>query len=104
MAAEFRPCLLGFDTNCGGYGGIRGMPTWNVDAALNKDFSLWKENRIGATLSFQFTNLLNHIQMSNPTGVNGSTTLSLTSLSTFGRSTSQSNTPRNMEFGLRIHF
>ncbi|MGA2147395.1 MAG: carboxypeptidase regulatory-like domain-containing protein [Bryobacteraceae bacterium] len=104
VAAEFRPCVLGFDTNCGGYGGIRGMPTWNLDAALNKDFSLWKENRVGATLSFQFTNLLNHVQMTTPNGVEGGSSLSLTSLTTFGRTNSQANTPRNMEFGFRVHF
>jgi hypothetical protein len=31
-------------------------------------------------------------------------TLSLTSPTTFGRITTQANTPRNLEFGLRIHF
>ena len=80
------------------------MPTWNLDAALNKDFSLWKENRVGATLSFQFTNLLNHVQMTSPNGVEGGSSLALTSLSTFGRTNSQTNTPRNMEFGFRVHF
>jgi len=104
VAAEFRPCVLGTDTNCGGYGGIRGMPTWNLDAEVAKDFSFWRENRIGATLSFQFTNLLNHNQMTTPSGIENGSALSLTSLSTFGRTTSQSNTPRNMEFGFRVHF
>jgi len=80
------------------------MPTWNLDAEVAKDFSLWRENRIGATLSFQFTNLLNHNQMTTPSGIENGSALSLTSLSTFGRTTSQSNTPRNMEFGFRVHF
>ena len=35
--------------------------------------------------------------MSNPT-------LTVTSPTTFGRITSQANTPRQLEFGLRIHF
>jgi hypothetical protein len=104
IAAEFRPCVLGTDTNCGGYGNIRGLPTWNLDAELAKDFSLWKENRVGATITFQFTNILNHVQLSTPSGIENSSGLSLTSLSTFGRTTSQSNTPRNMEFGFRVHF
>jgi hypothetical protein len=30
--------------------------------------------------------------------------MSLTSPTTFGRITTQANTPRQMEFGLRIHF
>jgi len=94
---EFRPCFLGIDTSCGGYGNIRGLPTWNVDATVLKDIGIWKEQRAGATLSFQFTNLLNHMQPSN-----GS--LNWSSPATFGRITGQSNTPRQMEFGLRIHF
>src|ERR1039458_8873180 len=28
---EFRPCVLGYDTSCGGYYGLRGLPTWNLD-------------------------------------------------------------------------
>jgi hypothetical protein len=94
--SEFRPCILGFDTNCGGYGPIRGLPTWNLDAQVSKDIGVYKE-RVGATLFFTFTNVLNHFQPSTPT-------LSLNSTTTFGQITSQSNTPRNMEFGIRIRF
>ncbi len=98
---EFRNCILGIDTNCGSTGTIRGMGTWNLDATVSKDFS-WKE-RIGATLLFQFTNVLNHVQLADPS-------LSLASPQTFGVLGSsnpnggQSNTPRQMEFGLRLHF
>jgi hypothetical protein len=94
--SEFRPCILGIDTSCGGYANLRGMPRWNLDATLVKNFGIIKE-RVGATLFFAFTNVLNHNVLSNPT-------LSLTSPTTFGRITTQSNTPRNMEFGLRLHF
>lgn len=94
---EFRPCVLGYDTSCGGYGNVRGLPTWNLDATVQKDVGVWKEGRVGATLSFQFTNVLNHMQPSNPT-------LTLTSPTTFGRITSQLNTPRQLEFGLRVHW
>jgi len=62
-----------------------------------KDAGVWKEGRVGATLSFEFTNVLNHMQPSN-----GS--LNMSSPATFGRITSQGNTPRQMEFGLRVHF
>jgi len=102
VAAEFRSCILGIDTNCGSNGLIRGMGTWNVDATLSKDLGIWKE-RVGATLLFQFTNVFNHVQLYDPS-------LSLGSPQTFGVLGSsnpnggQSNTPRNMEFGLRIHF
>ncbi len=93
---EFRPCVLGFDTSCGGYYNMRGLPTWNLDANFIKDIALYKE-RVGATMFFQITNILNHFQSSGPS-------LSLTSPTTFGQITGQSNTPRNMEFGLRIRF
>jgi hypothetical protein len=100
--AEFRRCILGIDTSCGGYGNLRGLPTWNLDATVAKDVGVWKEGRVGATVSFAFTNVLNHFQPANPSG----TALSLTSPTQFGRITSANpnNTPRNLEFGLRIHF
>jgi len=97
VLSGFRKCILGIDTSCGGYGNLRGLPTWNVDAQALKDIAVWKDGKAGATLSFQITNVLNHMQPSNPT-------LTLTSPTTFGRITGQSNTPRNMEFGLRVHF
>ncbi|MGP8246251.1 MAG: hypothetical protein ACLQVN_17245, partial [Bryobacteraceae bacterium] len=93
---ELRPCILGFDTSCGGYANLRGLPQWNVDAALTKDFGIIKE-RVGVSVIFQVTNVFNHVQMAGPS-------LSLTSPTTFGRITGQANTPRNMEFGIRLHF
>ena len=96
--SQFRRCVLGQDTSCGGYGNLRGLPTWNLDASVTKDIAVWREGRAGATFSFQVTNVLNHFQASNPSS------LALTSPTTFGRITGQANTPRNVEFGLRIHF
>jgi hypothetical protein len=93
---EFRPCVLGYDTSCGGYYNLRGMPTFNLDMNIIKDIGIYKE-RVGATMFFQFTNILNHFQPSNPS-------LSLTSPTTFGQITTQANTPRNLEFGIRIRF
>jgi hypothetical protein len=94
--SEFRPCVLGYDTSCGGYYNLRGLPTWNLDVSVVKDIGIVKE-RVGATFFVQITNVLNHFQPNNPS-------LSLTSPTTFGQITGQSNTPRNMEFGLRIRF
>jgi hypothetical protein len=95
--SEFRPCVLGLDTSCGGGGGsLRGLPTWNLDAQVVKDLALYKE-KVGAQFFFTFTNILNHYQPSNPS-------LSLTSPTSFGQITGQANSPRSMEFGLRIHF
>ena len=90
---EFRPCVLGYDTRCGG--GLRGLPTWNLDANVVKDIAIWKE-RVGAQIFVQVTNVLNHFQSGGPS-------LSLTSPTTFGQE-GGGGTPRNMEFGLRIHF
>jgi hypothetical protein len=94
--SEFRPCVLGFDTSCGGYANLRGLPTWNVDVSITKDLGLHKE-QVGAQFFVAITNVLNHFQPGNPS-------LSLSSPTTFGQITSQANTPRNMEFGVRIHF
>ncbi len=95
VLSQFRKCVLGFDTNCESYA-LRSVPRWNVDLGVHKTIAFFREG-VGADLSFQFTNVLNHVVMSTPT-------LTITSPSTFGRITSQTNTPRNMEFGLRVHF
>jgi len=94
--SEFRPCVLGFDTSCGGYDNLRGQPTWNLDMTVVKDLAIYKE-RLGAMMFFTFTNILNHFQPGNPS-------LSLTSPTSFGQITGQANTPRSMEFGLRLRF
>ena len=95
---SFRPCTLGIDQSCSGYGNFRALPQWNMDVSLTKDIALWKE-RVGAQFIFLFTNVTNHVLMNV-----SSSALDLGSPTTFGRLNSQLNTPRNMEFGLRIHF
>jgi hypothetical protein len=94
--SEFRPCVLGYDTSCGGYYDFRGLPQWNIDMSIAKDIGIYRE-RVGAQVYFLFTNLLNHFQPS-------SGGLGLSSPTSFGVISSQANTPRNLEFGLRIHF
>ena len=100
--SEFRPCVLGFDTNCGGSGNIRGFPTWNTDANFIKDIGVYKE-RVGVTFSVLITNIFNHFQPSNPSLSINSTSSSNTP-GTFGQITSQANSPRSMEFALRVHW
>jgi hypothetical protein len=95
VLSQFRKCILGFDANCTGYA-LRTVPRWNVDLGVHKTISAFREG-MGADFSFQFTNVLNHVVMGSPT-------LATSTPSTFGRITSQANTPRNMEFGLRLHF
>jgi hypothetical protein len=102
---EFRPCILGFDTSCGSNGNIRAPGFWNLDATVSKDIGVWKERRLGASLMFQFTNLLNHTAMNAPS-------LALNDPADFGNMSSnnayygagQAFHPRQVEFGLRVHF
>ena len=95
VLAEFRKCILGFDGNCGGYA-MRTVPRWNLDLGVHKKHQTFREG-VGADFSFQFTNVMNHVVMGTPT-------MTVTTPSTFGRITGTANTPRNMEFGLRLHF
>lgn len=93
---NFRRCILGYDTSCAGINNLRGMPNWNLDATLAKDVKFTE--RVGMTLTVQFTNVLNHFQPSDA----GSLTLSTPA--NFGRITSSVYNPRQMEIGARIHF
>jgi hypothetical protein len=92
---EFRRLILGLDTSAGGAGQLRGLSTWNVDVTASKDFRI--REGVGATLLIQATNVLNHFQPSTPG-------LDIDSPQTWGVIGGQANTPRQMEFGLRIHF
>jgi hypothetical protein len=62
--SDFRRLILGLDTTGGGAGVLRGLPTWNLDATVSKDFRV--NERIGATVIIQMTNVVNHFQASNP--------------------------------------
>ena len=97
---EFRRPVLGQDTNTGGAGVLRGFPFWNLDATISKDFRVTES--IGATLSFQFVNILNHFNALDPT-------VNIDSASSFGVVNNQYTTPngaqnRSIEFGLRLRF
>jgi len=91
---------------------IRGLPSWTLDTTISKDIRLTE--RFGVTFLVQITNILNHFQPENPT-------LNIDSPQTFGVITDQSTVgalsgiggtargvpainPRQMEFGLRLHF
>jgi hypothetical protein len=93
--SNFRRLILGLDTGSHGAGPLRGLPMWNLDLAVMKDIR-YREG-IGATLSFQFVNVLNHFQPANPS-------LSIDNPAGFGVITGQALPPRQIEFGLRIFF
>jgi Carboxypeptidase regulatory-like domain len=92
---SFRRLILGVDTRGGAAGVIRNLPTWNLDMAVSKDFRI--REGIGLTFNAQFSNMLNHFQAGTPA-------LNIDSPTTFGVITTQANTPRQIEFGLRLHF
>lgn len=85
------------DTNSGGGGVLRNLPGWNLDMTVTKDVTF--RERYGFMLIFQSTNVLNHVVMGVPN-------LALGNPTTFGviTSSASSYSPRQMEFGLRVHF
>ncbi|MBV9146701.1 MAG: carboxypeptidase regulatory-like domain-containing protein, partial [Acidobacteria bacterium] len=88
-----RPPILGIDTRAGGYGPITGMPYWNLDLSVKKNFKVTE--RFSADFQVVFTNVLNHMVFADPG-------LGLGTPDSWGVITSQVNTPRQMEFGLRV--
>jgi len=92
---QFRRLIPGVDHTSGGTGTLRNLPTWNLDMAIAKDFKV--SEQIGVTFNAQFSNMMNHFQA----GVPG---LNIDSPTSFGVITTQANTPRQIEFGLRVRF
>ena len=85
------------DTNSGGGGVIRNLPGWDLDMTVTKDITF--RERFGMMLIVQSTNVLNHVVLGVPN-------LALGNPTTFGVITASaaSYSPRQMEFGLRLHF
>jgi hypothetical protein len=92
---QVRSPILGIDTKDSGEGAFMGQPYWNMDAEIKKDI------RIAESTTFEFsfisTNVLNHRQFADPS-------MNLGSPTNWGVLNSQTNPPRNMEFGGRIQF
>ena len=95
--SQFGRLVLGLNGSGGGAGVLRNFPTWNLDMQVSKKFILPFREGMGLTFNAQFANLLNHFQAGTPS-------MNIDSPSTFGVVTTQANTPRQMEFGLRLHF
>jgi hypothetical protein len=74
-----------------------------MDATVTKDIGIWKEGRVGAQLIFQFYNVLNHVQLADPY-LDISDPQDFGVLGTNNPNGGQSNAPRSMSFGLRIHW
>jgi len=79
------------------------MPTWNLDATVSKDIGVCKEGRVGAQLTFQFYNVLNHVQLADSyPGIADPQDFGV--LGTNSPYGGQSNSPRTIQFGLRVHW
>jgi len=104
--ACFRNPILGIDSsNGGGQGILRGQPFWNVDFSLKKNVLVTE--RVGVEFQAIFSNLFNHNQLSDPYLVLGDTgdwgaLGGLSGVQFTGQA--QANSPRAMEFGLRVRF
>jgi hypothetical protein len=102
----FRNPILGIDgSNGGGAGILRGMPFWNVDFSLKKNVLVTE--RVGVEFQAIFSNLFNHNQLSDPYLVLGDQADwgalgGLSGVQFTGQA--QANSPRAMEFGLRLRF
>jgi hypothetical protein len=90
-----RPAILGIDERDSGLGPITGMPYWNLDMSVSKNFKI--AERASFEYSMVFTNVLNHTVMADPT-------LALYAPSAWGVVNTNINNPRAMEFGLRLRY
>ena len=99
---SFRRCILGLDTSCGGgVGNLRGLPRWSMDATLAKDIKITE--RVGLQFTMQFSNVFNHFQPNDPRD-NSANNLRLNQATNFGKITNAVYDPRQVEWGMRIHF
>jgi hypothetical protein len=98
-AMNWRNPLLGIDTRDNGYGGITGLPYWNIDFSVKKNIRV-AEN---VSLEFQgvFANVMNHMQwtdnypcLCNTPGFGA----------VGGNPLGAEAEPRNIELGARVRF
>lgn len=80
---------------------LNGMPRWNMDISLGKSTSITEQ--VSFRFSFDFFNVFNHVNFTNPA-------LAITNTTTFGNITSQFTPPnrtdgaRWIQFGARVEF
>ncbi len=92
---SFRPAMVSLDTTSGAGGQLRGLSRWNVDIAISRKFRI--SERWSTTFNGQLFNAFNVVQFADPS-------VSLQSPQAFGVLGTQLNSPRIIQFGLRIDF
>jgi hypothetical protein len=98
---SLRPVILGLDGRALDLGPLYGQHRWNLDFTIAKTTKI--NERIGFTFYSQFFNALNHMEFNDP-GQYGSGGLNLQDPRNFGVLSSQFNSPRQIELGLRLFF
>ncbi len=97
---SIRQPILGLDTHDGGFGVLRGLPYWNMDFSMKKQFAITE--RVNFEAQIVITNIFNHMQWDDPAG----DYIDTSSPASFGTLPGQFSTtsPRQMEFGFRVNF
>jgi hypothetical protein len=91
---DFRRILISQDARAG-RGTLRGLPRWNLDLAIGKRVQLG--GTVNAVFTAEIVNVFNSL-------LYGNGNLNLASPANFGVITSQANTPRQVQLGLRVEF
>jgi hypothetical protein len=92
---QVRAPILGIDTKNPGLGPFSGLPYWNMDISVNKNFKIFE--RASFEYSMIFTNVLNHTVLADPG-------MDISNPSGWGVLSGEINNPRSMEFGLRLRY
>lgn len=99
IANMARPPILGLDKRDNGVGIVSNSPYWNTDLQLTKTTKITERYQL--VMQAMFLNVFNHDQLGNPSTDPFDLTLSPDQ---WGNAGAQYNTPRQMEFGLRLNF
>jgi hypothetical protein len=90
-----RPPILGLDEHQGGAGIIPSLRYWNLDMQVRKSLRVWERGSL--EFSAISTNVFNHMVFANGG-------LSLASGSSWGVTSTQGNTPRAIQIGIRASY
>jgi hypothetical protein len=102
---NIRQPILGVDQGNGGWGVLRGLPYWSLDLSIAKSIKVTE--RFNLQASVVMINVLNHLVLADPgpspVPAPGDY-LDTSSPASWGVLPGQGNTPRTMEFGIRVNF
>jgi Carboxypeptidase regulatory-like domain len=98
--ANSRPPILGIDTHDNGQGPISYPSYWNMSLQVKKNIKMTE--RFSLETQFMFTNIFNHPVFD--TLNNTADPMDYSDTSSWGDISLQGNTPRQMEFGIRLNF